>query len=123
MFKHEKSIGKNEEIEQPINSVNNIWEVNDEECEETECIVNVSDVDATFSKPSHSEESDCRTTDVGSSLKCAICDYEATSKHDLKYHEDMTHNWCWVCDKGFETKRDFKIHHYTVHSSSKSIWD
>ena len=84
--------------------------------------VGVSDnMEATFSIANLEKDFVLETDDQD--LKCSICNYKATTKHELKYHEDEEHNWCWVCEKNFETKREFKTHHYTVHSSSRSIWD
>ena len=89
---------------EPKNSdtTQSIWEVNDEDVSEViECV-----------DESQSENSDLiLETDV-KSFNCTICEYEAMTKHDLKYHEDEKHNWCWVCDKYFETKREFKVHHW-----------
>ena len=101
-----------------------LWELNDSESNEViQTVINVEDAEATFCYKNISKEPDCEPTNEGGCFKCGVCEYQAKTKHELRYHEDETHNWCWVCDKQFETKREFKVHHYTVHSSSKSIWD
>ena len=87
-----------------------------------ECVDTSRNMEQTFCNPNQSEKSDL-SVETEESFKCTICEYEAMTKHDLKNHEDEKHNWCWVCDKHFETKREFKVHHYSVHSSSRGIWD
>ena len=123
MFKHEA--GKSEQKGSEAANENGIWEVNEEEClEVSECIDDVSEnMENFFCKPSQNKEGDLTLGTDGQYFYCNICEYKATTKHDLKNHEDEKHNWCWVCERNFETKKEFKIHHYTVHSASKGIWD
>ena len=118
MFKHDKC--KDEDSDAAKDS---IWEVNEEELEVSEC-VDVSEIlEQTFCNPSQTGKVGLSIETDDKYFKCAICDYKATTKDDLKNHEDKNHNWCWVCEKNFENKREFKVHHYTLHSKSKSIWD
>ena len=126
MFKHEVNIVDDEEAEKDeIDDTDKvgdeIWDLNHSEAviEVTES-ENVDGAEATFIYPSQTKEIECEEGDL---FICGVCKHEATTKHELRHHEDEAHNWCWVCDKQFETKRDFKVHHYTVHSSSKGIWD
>ena len=78
----------------------------------------VEDAEAPLLYPSQAKEPECEL-DIEGVYISVVC--EAKTKHELKYHEDEDHNWCWVCEKQFDTKRDFKGHYYKVHSSSKSI--
>ena len=122
MFKHETSKSEKKEIDAAKDD--GIWELNEEECMEVvECVDLSGNMEATFCNPNHLGKSENDFETEGKCFKCTNCDYEAPTRHDLKYHEDEQHNWCWVCEKKFETRREFKVHHYTVHSSSKSIWD
>ena len=95
---------------------NGIWEVNEEECiEVSECIDDVSaNMEKTFCKPRQNKEGDLTLGTDEQYFNCNICEYKATTKHDLKNHEDEKLNWCWVCESNFETKR-FIIILYTVH--------
>ena len=83
-----------------------IWELNDSESHEViQRVINVEDAEATFCYKNESNESECEPTNKGGCFKCGVCEYQAKTKHELRYHEDESHNWCWVCDKQFEEKK------------------
>ena len=124
MFKHETSKCEPQDSDATKETAQGIWEMNDDEVLEViECVDTSRNMEQTFCNPNQSEKSDLSVETEEKSFKCTPCEYEAMTKHDLKNHEDDKHNWCWVCDKHFETKREFNVHHYSVHSSSRGIWD
>ena len=97
MFNHTEKIMDNEENDNSEgDDIVEIWELNDSEMHEVTESKKVEDAEATFLYPSQAKEPECELDIEGGLYQCSLCDYKAKTKHELKYHEDEDHNWCWV---------------------------
>ena len=57
------------------------------------------------------------TDRIAGSFVCNICNFAATSKHELVSHKVSTHNWCIKCFSTFDSREKLKNHLSTKHKS------